>query len=96
MPGQRDIVELRMDHLEASIQQHLVAYLAGQTSLDDFTSWLVSATWNIGNTGDAGATELAYAVEFALAEHSSGLLTDDELRTELLALSRETKRSRVA
>jgi hypothetical protein len=80
-----------MSQLEQSIRQHLVDYLAGQISLDDFTSWLVGATWNVASTESAGAAELTYSVELALAEHSSGLLSDEELRAELRALSQDVK-----
>lgn len=76
-----------MEHLETTIRRHLVSYLAGDVSLDEFTNWLVRATWNIENTGNASARELAYAVELTLAEYSSGLLTLEELRAELHALS---------
>jgi hypothetical protein len=75
-----------MSQLEQSIRHRLTSYLAGNLSLDDFTEWLVGATWNIGSTGDVAASELAYSIELALAEHSSGLLTLDELRSELGAL----------
>jgi hypothetical protein len=78
-----------MDQIEQSIRQHLADYLAGNISLDDFTSWLVGATWNVWNAGSTGAAELTYSVELALAEHSSGLLPDEELRAELRALSRD-------
>ncbi len=58
-------------------------------SLDAFTAWIVGASWNIENTGDVGASPLAYAIELALAEYSSGFLTLDELRSELRHISRE-------
>jgi hypothetical protein len=78
-----------MEHLETTIRRHLVSYLAGNVSLDELTNWLVRATWNIENSENAAARELAYAVELALAEYSSGLLTPDELRAELRALSQQ-------
>jgi hypothetical protein len=64
---------------------HFGSCLAGDGWLDEFTRWLLRTTWNIENTGNASARELVTAVEFALAEISSGLLTFDELR----ALSRQ-------
>lgn len=76
-----------MERLEPAIRHHLAAYLAGALSLDEFTAWLVAATWNIGTMGDAAASDLAYSIELALAEHSSGLLTLDELRAELQDLN---------
>lgn len=78
-----------MENLETTIRRHLVRYLAGQMSLDDFTDWFVGATWNIQKRGDVGAKQLVYSIELALAEASSGLLTVDELRTELRSLLNE-------
>jgi hypothetical protein len=78
-----------VENLETTIRRHLVRYLAGQMSLDDFTDWFVGATWNIQNRGDVGTKQLVYSIELALAEASSGLLTVDELRTELRSLLNE-------
>lgn len=75
-----------MESLATTIRVYLDAYLSGRISLDEFTGWLVSATWNITYTGDAEATELTFAIELGLAEHSSGLLTLAELRTELACI----------
>jgi hypothetical protein len=75
-----------VEKLETTIRRHLVRYLAGQMSLDDFTDWLVGATWNIEKRGDAETKQLVYSIELALAEASSGLLTLDELRTEFRTL----------
>jgi hypothetical protein len=75
-----------MQDLETTIRRHLVNYLAGNSSLDEFTDWLVGATWNIEHAESTEARNLAYSIDLALAEASSGLLTLDELRTELSAL----------
>jgi hypothetical protein len=73
-------------HLEQSIRQHLVSYLAGDTPLEAFTAWLVRASWNVDQSGNRQAADLAYSIELALAEHAAGLLTEDELRNELFSL----------
>lgn len=72
-----------MTERELTIRHQLGAYLCDAMSLDDFTAWLVAASWNIEQTGDIGASQLAYAIELALAEHTSGLLTLEELRRDL-------------
>ena len=72
-----------MTERESAIRCQLGAYLSDAMSLDEFTAWLVGASWNIEQTGDIGASQLAYAIELALAEHSSGLLTLEELRRAL-------------
>jgi hypothetical protein len=76
-----------MDRLEATVHRHLESYLAGNISLAEFTDWLVGTTWNIEQAADPEAVQLAYAIELALAEHSSGLLSLDELRDELRTIS---------
>ena len=58
-------------------------------SLDDFTAWIVGASWNIESTGDGAASQFAYASELALAERSGGFVTFDEFRSEPRTLSRE-------
>ena len=78
-----------MKRLETTIRDQLISYLRGDLSLDEFTAWLVGATWNVENVGEAGASQLAYAIELALTEHSSGLLTVDELRRDLLGVSQQ-------
>jgi hypothetical protein len=78
-----------MTERESAIRHQLGAYLSDAMSLDEFTAWIVGASWNIANTGDVGASQLAYAIELALAEHSGGFLTLDELRAELRNISTE-------
>jgi hypothetical protein len=75
-----------MERLESTIRRQLVSYLTSDLSLDDFTEWIVGVIWDIEATGDPRATQLAYSIELALAELSSGLLTLDELREELVTL----------
>jgi hypothetical protein len=76
-----------MTERESAIRHQLGAYLSDAMSLDAFTAWLVGASWNIEKTRDVGASQLAYAIELALAEHSSGLLRLDELRLALRNLN---------
>jgi len=78
-----------MRELVSTIRFQLGAFLSDDLSLDEFTAWLVGASWNIDNVGDVGASQLAYAIELALAEHSSGLLTEDELRRDLRDLNQD-------
>lgn len=76
-----------MERLEQSIRRNLALFLAGSMSLEEFTSWLVRTTWNVDNSGEPEASHLTYSVELALAEHSAGVLSFEELRDELRALS---------
>ena len=82
-----------MPNLETAIRGHLVDYLSGNLPFDDFVDWLVGASWNIERDGTVEARELVYAIELALAEASSGLLTPDELDAQLRNLSQHVNLS---
>jgi hypothetical protein len=69
--------------LELALREHLADYLAGAVTLDEFKDWLVGATWDVDECGDSTAIELAYEIKLALAEHSGGHATDEELRAAL-------------
>jgi hypothetical protein len=72
--------------LEAEIREKLSELLSGRLDLESFEDWLVQHSWNMHLDSDPAAQDLAAGVELALAEHSSGHLSDDELRQELHAL----------
>ncbi len=68
-----------MHMLEVEIYSHIVRYLSGAESLQDFRRWYDSASW-----GQAiWENELASAVELVFAEYSSGHRTADELTAAL-------------
>lgn len=71
--------------LEREIREHLADYLFGLLSLNDFKIWLAGATWDAADA-DPIAIRLANRTKLALAEHSSGVMTDAELREELRSL----------
>ena len=69
--------------LEREIRDHLLDYLNGAATLDQFKDWLISETWSKPEGGDTAAIELSYEVQLELADHSSGLTTEAELREVL-------------
>jgi hypothetical protein len=75
-----------MEPLAVAIRRHLLDYLAGTVSLDEFKDWIVAATWGIDDTASPEERQLAYDVELALAEESSGFLTREELHDDLQKL----------
>lgn len=81
---------------ELALRQHLTDYLDAVVPLDEFQDWLVGATWDIDETGDHAAIELTYDIKLALAEHSGGHISEDELRSELRPLLPENARARSA
>ena len=71
---------------ENQIRERLARYLLGEISLDEFEDWLVERSWNMHLDSDETAQKLAAAIELRLAEHSSGHLSNDGLRKELLPM----------
>ena len=74
--------------LDIHIRQRISDYVSDRISLRDFQHWLVSSTWGIDPATDPAASDLTYKVELALAEYTSGHMTEAELRRELDALTR--------
>ena len=69
---------------EYQIRQWLARYLHEEISLDQFEDWLVQRSWNMHRDSKESAQKLAAAIELRLAEHSSGHLDKDQLRSELM------------
>jgi hypothetical protein len=65
------------------IQNRLADVLARVSSLDDFEDWFVQQSWNVHKSQDFDLQRLVYAVELRLSEHSSGHLSEEDLREEL-------------
>lgn len=72
---------------EMTMRRHLADYLDGRLSLAEFTGWVAGAVWEVERYGEPEASTLGYAIELALAERSSGLLTLQELEAELRQLA---------
>jgi len=68
---------------ESEIREQLARFLAGEIPLDEFEDWFVQRSWDAHLDSEQSAQKLAYAVELRLAEHSSGHLSEQELRQEL-------------
>lgn len=72
--------------LEQEIRKHLIQYLAGKISLDEFKHWFVPNTWDIHLADESAAAALAYEIDHRLNEHSSEHLLEPQLRRELSEL----------
>jgi hypothetical protein len=70
--------------LDLEIRQRLAEFLADRLSLDEFEDWLVQESWNVQLSGDGAAERMVYAIELRLAEHSSGHLSVEDLRRQLV------------
>jgi hypothetical protein len=67
----------------SQIREQLTRFLNGSIDLATFEEWLLQNTWNIHQGGSDAAESLTFAVEEALSEHSSGHITEQQLRKEL-------------
>jgi len=52
-------------------------------SLDEFRAWFVPISWNIEESNEPQAIELAHRLDSVLAEASSGAWTEEQLHEEL-------------
>jgi hypothetical protein len=82
-----------MDPLEKAIRRHLERYLAGNLTLNEFQDWFVHATWDMEATASPEAILFARDVELVFAESTSGYLTPDELRADLLEIAQRAQPS---
>jgi len=73
-------------NLDLIIRGELIRYLVGEISLRDFQNWFVSATWNLEETHNSLAQELASEIQLKLAEYTNGHWSEEELRRILRPL----------
>ncbi len=69
--------------LDREIRDHLLDYLKSAATLDQFKDWLISATWDSGDDSESTAMQLTYEIQLALADQSTGITTESELRDVL-------------
>lgn len=75
-------------HLEQELREKLSQYVSGQMELQEFKSWFVPRVWNLEATDKEAAEAVANQILLALAEHSNGDWTEEELRSVLQPLTR--------
>ncbi len=69
--------------IESEIQQHLTQYLDGAIQLHEFEDWFVPVLWDIDESDDERARELAGRVHVLMAEFSRDDRSEESLRMEL-------------
>ena len=70
--------------LEHALRERLAEYLTGATTIDAFKTWLTASTWCLPRFQPPPAAQVVNEIKLALAEHSSGFRSDDELREGLV------------
>jgi len=73
---------LAMTDLEQEIRRRVSAFVAGQSSFEDFSLAFAPLTWDVP-ADDPAAQRLASEAELAVAEFTSGHRTEHQLRQEL-------------
>jgi hypothetical protein len=56
--------------LELEIQQHLSEYLGGKLQRYELEDWLIPTIWDLAESEDEWARELAGEIENLISEHS--------------------------
>ena len=74
--------------LELEIQQHLAEYLDGTLQQYELEDWLLPTLWDLAESNDEGARELAGRIETLISEHSRGDRSIKSLREELTRIAR--------
>jgi hypothetical protein len=68
------------------IRAAILAYIAGRTTLADLEAVLVDLVWDRRTAVDPATVEFASQTELRIAEFTSGLFTEYELKLEFLGL----------
>lgn len=69
--------------LDVQIRYHIERYIRGSISLGEFLDWFVPRSWDIEQSGNSSAIDLAHRVDGILGESSSADWSENELRGEL-------------
>jgi hypothetical protein len=71
---------------EQVIRSKLADYLTKRMSLRAFWRWFVPAVWDIDHNSPARLRELVYEIKRHVDDYSSGHISENHLRYELLSL----------
>jgi len=72
--------------LELGIQQHLSRYLEGRERRHELEDWLIPTLWDLAESNDEPAREIAGHIINLIAETSNGDRSPESLREELTRL----------
>ena len=67
------------------VKSKIAAVLRNEISIEDFSRWIMSNSWNMHQDSSAAAVDLVSNVHLLLAERNDAS-NDDEFRNELSAL----------
>jgi hypothetical protein len=72
--------------VDSQIRKALWKYIEGKISLDDFHAWFVPISWNIEESHEPQAIQLAHEIDGILAEASSADWSESDIYEELSRL----------
>jgi hypothetical protein len=72
-----------MTTIEAEVRRRASDYVAGRSTLADFDLWLAAVSWNLDETADPELRELIGTIELRIAEFTSGVWNERELRDRI-------------
>jgi hypothetical protein len=65
------------------LQKNLARYLKGDITLHEFEDWFAPVLWNLAESGDDPAREIAGSVHILISEFSDGTLQLETFRERL-------------
>jgi len=74
--------------LELEIQQRLSSYLEGRLERYELEDWLIPTLWDLAESDDDPARQLAGRIENLISENSRGDRSPESLREELTQIAR--------
>ena len=78
-----DMCGVMSETIENQIRQKLWSYANEKVSLDEFRAWFVPLSWNIEDSREPQAIQLAHQIDGILAEASSADWTEADIYEEL-------------
>jgi hypothetical protein len=72
--------------IESELRHEMMRAVRNESSLNDLYRWLMSRSWNMHRDSAPDAAELASEIEALFVERSEGVLSDNELLRQLIAL----------
>jgi hypothetical protein len=80
----------------ADIIQQVERYMRGKLSRAEYRAWLIDEVWNADSLGDAELESILYDLEALDAEFTSGVWSEDELKSELRERILSTRANRAS
>jgi len=71
---------------ERDVRAKIAAFLSNEISVEDFSLWIMSNSWNMHKDSSAEAVDLVSSIHLLLAERDDNSYSPEEFRSELESL----------